>query len=142
MFTIDSFSNERSGFNTDIGTGLGFARWGLAQPLSRSNAYALKDITGQYVNSAKPTFRFRNIDIDLNLRYVNNIASGIKFLGIASSIASFGMTGYEIVKGQKKILGEGGLDLIMTGVGFIPAYGWAISSAYFIGKSTLKSWAI
>ena len=46
---------------------------------------------------------------------------------------------YEIYDDQKNIIGEGGLDLIMTGVGFIPGYGWAISSAYFLGKSALEN---
>ena len=41
--------------------------------------------------------------------------------------------------GQKNIIGEGGLDLIMIGVGFIPTYGWAISSAYFLEKSALEN---
>lgn len=48
------------------------------------------------------------------------------------------MTAVEIWQGQKKLIGEGGIDLIMTGVGFIPGYGWAISSAYFLGKSALE----
>lgn len=133
-----SLWNKISDFNTDISTGLGFAGWGLAKPLSRSNAYVLKDITGRYVNSIKPTFRFRNIDIDLNLRYVNYIASGIETLGLTCGVVSGLMTGYEIWQGQKNLVGEGGLDLIMTGVGFLPVYGWAVSSAYFLGKSAFE----
>jgi hypothetical protein len=48
------------------------------------------------------------------------------------------MTAYEIYEGQKKLVGKGGLDLIITGVGLVPGYGWAISSAYFLGKSVLE----
>lgn len=48
------------------------------------------------------------------------------------------MTAVEISQDQKNIIGEGGLDLIMIGVGFIPGYGWAISSAYFLGKIALE----
>ena len=29
--------------------------------------------------------------------------------------------------------------MIMTGVGFIPGYGWAISSTYFFGKIALEN---
>jgi len=121
--------------NTDLSTGLGFAGWGMAKPLERSNAYAFRELTtGRYINSAKPTFRFRNVDIDFNLRGANKIASVIKYLGWGSAALSFLMTAYEISEHQKKLIGEGGVDFIMTGVGFIPTYGWAISSAYFLGK--------
>ena len=110
----------------------------MEKPLARSNAYAFRDGTGQYVNTAKPTFRFRNMDVDFNLKNTNKIAKGIKFLGAASGLASGFMTAVEISQDQKNIIGEGGLDLIMIGVGFIPGYGWAISSAYFLGKIALE----
>ena len=124
--------------NTYVGTGLGFSGWVMEKPLARSNAYAFRDGTGQYVNTAKPTFRFRNMDVDFNLKNANKIAKGIKFLGAASGLASGFMTAVEISQDQKNIIGEGGLDLIMIGVGFIPGYGWAISSAYFLGKIALE----
>ena len=117
---------------------MGFAGWGLTKPLERSNAYAFRDGIGQYINSAKPTFRLRNVDIDFSLQGANKIVSGIKFLGTANGVASGVMTAVEIWQGQKKLIGEGGLDLIMTGVGFIPGYGWAVSSVYFLGKSALE----
>ena len=110
----------------------------MEKPLARSNAYAFRDGTGQYVNTAKPTFRFRNMDVDFNLKNANKMAKGVKHLGFASGLLSLGMTIYEIQDDQKNIIGGGGLDLIMTGVGFIPTYGWAISSAYFLGKSALE----
>ena len=43
-------------------------------------------------------------------------------------------TGKEILYGEKDIIGEGGIDLIMTGVGFVGPYGWVFSSAYFLNK--------
>ena len=130
--------NNISDFNTDISTGLGFTGMRLSASLSKSNAYVFRDGTGQYINSARPSFRFKNINIDFDLRSVNKIASGIKVLGYVSGFASGLMTGAEILQGQKKLIGEGGLDLIMTGVGFLPGYGWAFSSAYFLGKSILE----
>jgi hypothetical protein len=48
------------------------------------------------------------------------------------------MTYREISAGQKNILGEGGLDLIMGGVAFIPGWGWAVSGIYFGGKFLLE----
>ena len=124
--------------NTYVGTGLGFSGWVMEKPLARSNAYAFRDGTGQYVNTAKPTFRFRNMDVDFNLKNANKIAKAVKSLGAASGILSLSMTGIEIYEGQKNIIGEGGLDLIMTSVGFIPTYGWVISSVYFLGKIALE----
>ena len=106
--------------------------------LARSNAYVFRDGTGRYINSAKPTFRLRNVDIDFNLQGANKIAKGIKFLGIATGVASGVMTAVEIWQGQKKLIGEGGLDLIITVVSFIPGYGWAVSSVYFLGKNVLE----
>ena len=55
-------------------------------------------------------------------------------MGIVSGLASAGMTIYEMHEGRKNIIGEGGLDLIMTGVGYISPYGWVVSGAYFLGK--------
>ena len=138
--TENSWWNKLSNFNTDFGTGVGLVGYGLAKPLARSNAYAIIDGTGQYNNSVKPTFKFRNINVESNLKTANRIGSGIKFLGTISAIASLGMTSAEILQGQKNIIGEGGLDLIMIGVGYIPTYGWAISSGYFLGKSALESY--
>ena len=59
-------------------------------------------------------------------------------MGSVTGVVSFVMTADEISDGQKNLIGEGGIDLIMTGVGFIPGNGWAISSAYFLGKSALE----
>ena len=47
-------------------------------------------------------------------------------------------TGKEILYGEKDIIGEGGIDLIMTGVGFVGPYGWVFSCAYFLGKYALE----
>ena len=61
-------------------------------------------------------------------------------MGKITTGVSLGMTLYEISDGQKNVIGEGGLDLIMIGVGTIPTYGWAISCGYFLGKSAIESY--
>lgn len=48
------------------------------------------------------------------------------------------MTVAEINSGQKSLIGEGGLDLIMGSVAFIPGGGWIVSGAYFGGKALLE----
>ena len=48
------------------------------------------------------------------------------------------MTAIEVGTGQKSLVGEGGLDLIMGGVAFIPYGGWVVSGVYFWGKVLLE----
>ena len=60
-------------------------------------------------------------------------------MGRISGAVSIGMTGYEIYEKKKNIIGEGGLDLIMTGAGFIPPYGWVVSGAYFLENMEWKN---
>lgn len=45
---------------------------------------------------------------------------------------------YQIQTGQKRLVGEGGVDLIMGGVAFIPGGGWIVSGVYFGGKFLLE----
>ena len=66
---------------------------------------------------------------------VENSSTGIchALMPGASPLASTAMW-----QGKKNIIGEGGLDIIMTGVGFVPGYGWAISTTYFLGKYAME----
>ena len=50
-----------------------------------------------------------------------------------------GMTSAEIITGQKSLIGEGGLNLVMGGVRFIPGGGWVASGVHFGGKYLLES---
>lgn len=58
----------------------------------------------------------------------------------AYTLDGIGLAGtvIEMIKGKKKLVGEGGLDLIMGGVGFIPGGGWIVSGVYFGGKELLE----
>jgi len=69
---------------------------------------------------------------------LNGTAQTLKVGGAALGFVGLGMTGYEIYSGQKSLVGEGGLDLIMGGVAFIPGGGWIVSGAYFGGKALLE----
>jgi len=70
------------------------------------------------------------------LQVTGNVLKGT---GVALGVVGVGLTVYDISTGQKNLIGEGGLDLIMGGVGFIPGGGWIVSGAYFGGKALLET---
>ena len=74
----------------------------------------------------------------IKAHYLEKIHSCAKSLGKGLGWLSIGMCAAEIVHGDKKIIGEGGLDLAMSAIGFVPYGGWAISSVYFGGKLLLE----
>ena len=84
-----------------------------------------------------PKVYFPHVTHEFSVKSVERLSKTMKGLGVVSSLVSAGMTGYEIKQGKKNIIGEGGLDLIMTGGGYGP-YGWLISGGYFIGKYVLE----
>ena len=49
-----------------------------------------------------------------------------------------GITIWEIVDGKKNLVGEGGLDLVMGGIGFT-GWGAPVSLIYFGGKWALEA---
>jgi len=78
-------------------------------------------------------------NINVSTKFLQTTGRVLKGTGVALGVAGIGMTAYEIGTGQKNLIGEGGLDLIMGGVGFIPGGGWIVSGAYFGGKALLES---
>jgi hypothetical protein len=84
----------------------------------------------------QPPFRLKPIFIQT--RFVAKAASILKIGGTALGVGGLLVTFIEIRTGDKKLIGEGGLDLIMGGVGFIPVWGWAASGTYWIGKFALE----
>lgn len=121
-------------FNSGIGTGASLIDFNFGKALKRSLAYVFYDNTGRYLSSIRPSVKFNNISFEFNPKVISRIAKTANRVGIASGFISVGMTIYEIYEKKKNIIGEGGLDLIMTGAGYIPPYGWVVSGAYFLGK--------
>ena len=70
------------------------------------------------------------------IRTASNILKGASWI---TGGIGMGMTIFEIIDGQKNWIGEGGLDLVMGAIGFIPGWGWAVSGAYFGGKMILEA---
>ena len=121
-------------FNSGIGTGASLIEFNFGKALKRSLAYVFYDNRGRYLSSIRPSVKFNNISYEFNPKVISRIAKTAKIVGRISGALSVGMTIYEMIEKKKNIIGEGGLDLIMTGAGFIPPYGWVVSGAYFLGK--------
>ena len=121
-------------FNSGLDTGASLIEFNFGKALKRSLAYVFYDNTGRYLSSIRPSVKFKNISYEFNPKVISRFAKTAKGVGIVSGLASAVMTIYEMHEGKKNIIGEGGLDLIMTGVGYISPYGWVVSGAYFLGK--------
>ncbi|MGB5979293.1 MAG: hypothetical protein WBG62_17905, partial [Cyclobacteriaceae bacterium] len=128
---------------SNAGNGLGFITGGVSYSLGKKlDKILLYEFSEASYKSWKsnpaevPSVRFGKLNLSAGA--AKNIASGLKVGGTALGIVGMGMTGYEIYTGEKNLLGEGGLDLIMGGVAFIPGGGWLVSGAYFGGKALLE----
>jgi hypothetical protein len=64
-------------------------------------------------------------------------ANTFKVAGRVVGVVGMGFTVYDMLEGRKSLTGEGGLDLIMGGVGFIGPWGALASALYFGGKWAL-----
>ncbi|MFV0269472.1 MAG: hypothetical protein ACK5HT_20300 [Draconibacterium sp.] len=120
--------------------GAGFTVAGAEYSGSRALSRTMK-----YVSSASKTtptevmFKVPGGSVYASTRFVSNATKVLKVGGAATGVLGVGMTGYEIYTGQKSLMGEEGLDLIMGGVAFIPGGGWIVSGAYFGGKYLLEA---
>jgi RHS repeat-associated protein len=76
---------------------------------------------------------------NLSARILNGARIGSKIAGVGLGTLGTAFTTERLVNDPNyKLVGEGGLDLIMGGVGFIPGGGWVISGTYFLGKAALE----
>ena len=120
--------------NTSLGMVASAAEYKLGNIVQEANKYTFYYLNGSRYNPTAPKVKFRNIAQDFNVASVAKFAKGMKLLGVTTGGISVFLTGKEIFQGKKNIIGEGGLDLIMTGAGFVPGYGWIISGSYFLVK--------
>ena len=119
---------------------------GVAFVVSSANQYvsnALSYSTRYYIegfSKISPEVRFPTPvgNFYTTFQTVKTVGNVTRNLGYATGWLGIGMTLHEILEGKKEWLGEGGLDLAMGLVGFIPGYGWIVSGAYFGGKMILE----
>ena len=120
--------------------GVGFTGAGMeysaSRALSRTLAYTN---TNTVVKANKVMFKIPAGSVYVSTKLVSGATKILRVGGgVAGGVGVF-MTGVEIYTGQKDFIGEGGLDLIMGGVAFIPGGGRIISGVYFGGKLLLES---
>jgi len=114
----------------------GRMEYSASRALSRTLAYTSSNTV---LKASKVMFKIPAGSIYISTKFVSGATKILRVGGVATGLAGMGMTGYEIYTGQKEFIGEGGMDLIMGGVAFIPGGGWIISGVYFGGKLLLES---
>jgi len=63
------------------------------------------------------------------IRLTNTVKGG----GVALNVVGLGFTSYDIYQNGLNL--SNGLDFVMGCVAFVPGWGWAVSGAYFLGKT-------
>ncbi|MCQ2208960.1 MAG: hypothetical protein MJZ34_01585 [Paludibacteraceae bacterium] len=119
---------------------------GVAFVVSSANQYvsnALSYSTRYYIegfSKISPEVRFPTPvgNFYTTFQAVKTVANVTRNLGTFTGLVGVGMTVRELINHEKDFLGEGGLDLTMGLIGFIPGWGWAVSGTYFIGKMALE----
>ena len=125
---------------SNINNGVGFVVGGASESLGRTiharaevrNLKGWNKTTGGSLN--KVLIKGDPVSRSLHNGAANTLRVGGHVLGGVGVVMTLG----EIYTGQKSFVGEGGLDLIMGGVAFIPGGGWIVSGAYFGGKALLE----
>lgn len=119
--------------------GIGFTVGGLEFSGGRALVRAMDYVnTTSVLKPAEVMFKVPGGSLFLSSKLVGNVAKALKVGGVVTSGVGVVMTGVEIIAGKKRFLGEGGFDLIMGGVAFIPGGGWIVSGVYFGGKALLE----
>ena len=125
---------------SNLNNGLGFVAGGASESLGRTiHARAeVRNLAGWNKTTGGSLNKVLIKGFPVSRSILNGTAQTLKVGGATFGFVGLGMTGYEIYSGQKGLVGEGGLDLIMGGVAFIPGGGWVVSGAYFGGKALLE----
>jgi len=95
----------------------------------QSKVYELSFYGNQYVD------KFLVSNSKSTFQNYSQLLKGVKVAGVTLSIAGGIMSIYDYKSG--KISSEkAALNMVMTGVGFVPGFGWIVSGAYAIGDAT------
>lgn len=132
--------NSSSNYMTGIGMAVDGAAFSLGRALDKRLAYSARNPSwGQWASKSLPVGPTRIGGFNVPTGLAKGAANTLKVGGAVLGVIGVGMTGYEIYTGQKSLIGEGGLDLFMGGVAFIPGGGWIASGLYFGGKWALEA---
>ena len=123
-----------------LGMASGAADYQIGRALTNRMAYQFTKAAYEGWKSPVGSTAFKTIvgTVYADTKLVQGISTSFKVGGAIIGAAGMAMTTAEIISGKKQLIGEGGLDLIMGGVGFIPGGGWIASGLYFGGKYVLQ----
>jgi hypothetical protein len=126
---------------TGIGMAVDGAAFSLGRSLDKRLAYEFTKTGYEGFKVKTPSVNFRTPfgAVRASTGFVKGAANVLKTGGAVLGGIGILMTLDEIGSGQKNIIGEGGLDLFMGGVAFIPGGGWVVSGLYFGGKWALEA---
>ena len=132
----NTISNNVTGFGFSVGA----AEYQLGRALERRMTYQFTKAVYEGWKSPIGSTSFKTIigQVNISTKFAKTAARTLKIGGAALSAAGVVITTAEILNGNKKLVGEGGLDLVMGGIGFVPGWGWAVSGLYFGGKYILQ----
>ena len=141
-----------SGWNIfgNINNGMAFVASSAFEYVSKSKNKSLEYFTEGVSTTKDIHFKIPDVEIKgwkftlfdvytQKVGAVRAVSTGLKRAGWVTGGIGMYMTYKEIEAGQKNWMGEGGLDMFIGVVGFIPGWGWAISGAYFGGKMILEA---
>jgi hypothetical protein len=103
----------------------------LEKPLMKSVATALS-------TPAWAKYGYNTVFNNNASRYftLQNLSLGLKYLGVAGGVYSVVKSTKDLTKNYRagNMIGitENGLDIVMTGVSFVPKVGWVIGGTYFL----------
>lgn len=119
--------------------GVSFTAAGMAHSGRRASSRTLAyTYTNSLVRPSQVMFKVPGGSVYTSTKFVSGATKVLKVGGAVTGVGGIGITAFEIGTGQKNLIGEGGLDLIMGGVAFIPGGGWVVSGLYFGGKILLE----
>ena len=123
--------------NTNLGSALGVLENVTGNLVKAAAKYTFYDNKGNLLSTFQPRIPHTNIKFDA--MKARKFAKFAKTLGKVSAGVSAAMTIYEMTEGKKRLVGEGGVDLIMTGVGIWGGpIGFGASLMYFGRKMYLE----
>lgn len=136
---FSGFVGSRSWNNIGHGlNGASFVTGGMSHSVSNAlNRTFAYTYSNSIMKPPQVMFKLPTGNMYLPTGLVRGASTALKYGGSALGAAGFFMTLAEIKSNNIGYV-EGGLDIIMGFVGFIPPYGYIVSGAYFGGKFILE----
>lgn len=136
---FSGFVGSRSWNNIGHGlNGASFVTGGMSHSVSNAlNRTFAYTYSNSIIKPPQVMFKLPTGNMYLPTGLVRGASTALRYGGYALGGAGVAITIVDMTSGNKGYV-EGGLDMIMGVVGFIPPYGYIVSGAYFGGKYILE----